>query len=98
MSVYIFSSVSDTNGGWAYTVSPTTDNGVTCQWGTVKENKRQPPPLNILAINGGIKFTQGDETYDSSDPNALVGTYWYDPISFGKACLKLNNQQVNYYS
>ena len=41
MSVYIYSSVSDTNGGWAYTTSLKTDVGVMCQWGTVKENKNK---------------------------------------------------------
>jgi 5-methylcytosine-specific restriction endonuclease McrA len=52
-----------------------------------KEKKRQPPTLDILAINGGIKFTSGDENYDPNNPNALIGTYWYDPIQFGKDCL-----------
>ena len=51
-----------------------------------KEKKRQPPTPDILAINGDINFTQGGENYDSNDPNALVGTYWYDPIAFGKYC------------
>ena len=52
-----------------------------------KEKKRQPPTLDILSINGGIIFTSGDENYDPNDPNALIGTYWYDPIQFGKDCL-----------
>lgn len=57
-----------------------------------KEKKRQPPTLDILSINGGIKFTSGDENYDPNDPNALIGTYWYDPIQFGKDCLdKIQN-------
>lgn len=30
----------------------------------------------------GIDFIQGDETYDPADPNAMVGTYWYDPVVF----------------
>jgi hypothetical protein len=30
----------------------------------------------------GIDFTEGDETYDPSDINAMRGTYWYDPIEF----------------
>ena len=63
-----------------------------------KEKKRQPPTPDILSTNGGIKFTQGDENYDPNDPNALVGTYWYDPITFGKECLKINtSKQYNYY-
>jgi len=57
-----------------------------------KEKKRQPPTLDILSINGGIKFTSGDENYNPNDPNALIGTYWYDPIQFGKDCLdKIQN-------
>lgn len=32
----------------------------------------------------GIDFINGDETYDPSDINAMVGTYWYDPIAFMK--------------
>ena len=44
--------------------------------------KRYPatniPQLRIF----GVDFTQGDETFDPNDPNAMVGTYWYDPIAF----------------
>ena len=64
-----------------------------------KEKKRQPPTPDILSINGGINFTKGVETYDPNDANALVGTYWYDPIAFGKECLKINtSNQYNYYN
>lgn len=55
---------------------------------TIKEKKRQPPPPVILAMNGGIRFTSGDENFDPDDPNAMVGTYWYDPIAFGKECFE----------
>ncbi len=30
----------------------------------------------------GIDFIEGDETFNSSDVNAMVGTYWYDPVYF----------------
>ena len=30
----------------------------------------------------GIDYTQGDAEFDSKDINALVGTYWYDPVKF----------------
>ena len=30
----------------------------------------------------GIDFIEGDETLDINNPNAMVGTYWYDPIKF----------------
>jgi hypothetical protein len=49
---------------------------------TKKEKKRQPPPPDIMVF--GIAFTVGDETYDPEDINAMVGTYWYDPIAFMK--------------
>lgn len=63
-----------------------------------KEQKRQPPPPVILTLNDGIQFTQGDETYDPNDPNALVGTYWYDPIQFVLDCNRSRiSQQINYY-
>lgn len=29
-----------------------------------------------------IDFIKGDETYDENDVNAMVGSYWYDPIEF----------------
>ena len=32
----------------------------------------------------GIDFTTGDETFDETDVNAMVGTYWYDPVAFMK--------------
>ena len=54
-----------------------------------KSLKRQPPSPDILSLNGGISFTEGSESYDTNDPNALVGTYWYDPIKFGRDCHKI---------
>ena len=47
---------------------------------TKKENKRQPPP-DMIRKTFGIDFTVGDETFDQ-DINAMVGTYWNDPIDF----------------
>lgn len=32
----------------------------------------------------GIDFIEGDDTLDINNPNALRGTYWYDPIEFTK--------------
>lgn len=43
------------------------------------------PQLSIY----NIEFISGDENYDINDPNAMVGTYWYDPIEFVKQCIKL---------
>ena len=48
---------------------------------TKKENKRQPPP-DMIRIPFGIDFTIGDETFNPTDINAMIGTYWYDPIDF----------------
>lgn len=36
------------------------------------------PMLSIF----GIDFIEGDETFDESNPKAMVGTYWYDPKKF----------------
>ena len=30
----------------------------------------------------GIDFTQGDDSFVDTDINAMVGTYWYDPVEF----------------
>ena len=55
------------------------------------------PSLKIFNID----FTCGDENYDPKDPNALVGTYWYDPIAFNEYVvnllftkLKMNNNNI----
>ena len=38
---------------------------------------------NIPMLTGyGIDFISGDETYDKNDINAMVGTFWYDPVEF----------------
>ena len=31
-----------------------------------------------------IDFIEGDETFNIKDPNAMKGTFWYDPIEFIK--------------
>jgi hypothetical protein len=36
------------------------------------------PMLSIF----GIDFIVGNEIYNKNDINAMVGTYWYDPVSF----------------
>ena len=43
---------------------------------TLRENKRQPAP------GFRVKFTQGDETFDRTDPNWWRGTYWGDVAAF----------------
>lgn len=32
----------------------------------------------------GIDFVEGDERFEVNDINAMVGTYWYDPVDFMK--------------
>lgn len=50
-----------------------------------KETRRRVGATTIpsLAI-WGVDFVEGDETFDESDVNAMVGTYWYDPVEFMK--------------
>ena len=52
---------------------------------TTKETGRRVGATTIpsLAI-WGVDFVEGDETFDESDVNAMVGTYWYDPVEFMK--------------
>ncbi len=51
---------------------------------TIKTGKRWGATNIPMFVSWGIDFIEGDETYDPTDPNALVGTYWYDPIAFIK--------------
>ena len=54
-----------------------------------KKNNRRYGATNMAQFKCfGIDFTVGDETFDISNPGAMVGTYWYDPIDFMK---KINN-------
>ena len=55
----------------------------TCVW-QKKHNKRYPASLIPQLAVFGYDFTQGDETFDETNVDALVGTYWYDPIDFMK--------------
>ena len=38
------------------------------------------PSLSIF----GVDFVEGDETFDETDINAMIGTFWYDPVEFMK--------------
>jgi hypothetical protein len=49
---------------------------------TLKTNKRYGA-TNIPSLKCfGIDFTLGNETLDVKNPNAMCGTYWYDPCDF----------------
>ena len=48
-----------------------------------KETNKRYGATNIPQLKVfGIDFISGDENYDPEDPNAMVGTYWYDPPAF----------------
>lgn len=58
----------------------------TCVW--QKENKKRYPATMIPMLSAyGVDFIQGDETYDETQIDALVGTFWYDPVEFMKSLL-----------
>jgi hypothetical protein len=42
----------------------------------------------------GIDFIEGNETLDQSNPNAMKGTYWYDPIVFHTHIQKKHLEQL----
>lgn len=48
-----------------------------------KRTGKRYPATNIPMIKRfGIDFVEGDDSYDPSDINAMVGTFWYDPVYF----------------
>jgi len=44
----------------------------------VRHSAKQIPALRVF----GIDYTHGDATYNPNDVNAMLGTYWYDPVDF----------------
>lgn len=60
-----------------------------------KATGQRYPATNIPQLRPfGIDYTQGDHTFDINDPNAMVGTYWYDPIAFMEF---INNRMSNHF-
>ena len=56
----------------------------------MRETGKRYGATNIACLAvWGIDFIVGSEIYDPSDPDAMVGTYWYDPVAFMKG-LKLH--------
>lgn len=48
-----------------------------------RKNKKRYSALNIPMLKTfNVPFTQGDETLNEKDINAMDGTFWYDPIDF----------------
>lgn len=44
----------------------------------------------------GVDFTSGDETFNETDPNWGVGSYWYDPVAFVRdAMMKLKRDDID---
>lgn len=49
---------------------------------TIETGKRYGA-TNISSLSVfGIDFIEGDETFDKNNINAMVGTFWYDPVRF----------------
>jgi len=46
------------------------------------------PQLSVFNID----FTSGNEDYNITNPDTMIGTYWYDPIDFMRKML--NNRKV----
>ena len=59
---------------------------------TRASGKRSLPPPAIREF--GRDFLVGDESFDENDPNALVGSYWYDPVAFVKGAKESLIQEV----
>ena len=48
-----------------------------------KRTGKRYPATNIPMMRRfGIDFVEGNDSYDPSDINAMVGTFWYDPVEF----------------
>jgi chemotaxis protein histidine kinase CheA len=41
-----------------------------------------------LLAEYGVDYISGDETYDLNDPDALVGTYWFDCVEFRRVLIE----------
>jgi len=53
----------------------------------MKETKQRYSALNIPMLKSyNLPFTQGDETFDETDPNWGIGTFWHDPVDFITKC------------
>ena len=42
----------------------------------------------------GIEFITGGDTFDPSDVNAMVGSYWYDPVVFISCAVEMRIQRA----
>ena len=54
-----------------------------------KETCKRYSAKNIPSLaEFGVDFIEGDETFDETDINAMVGTYWHDPVKFNRHIYK----------
>lgn len=54
-----------------------------------RETKRRYPATMIPAlVPFKVDFISGGFEYDENDVNAMVGTYWYDPVAFSQSILE----------
>jgi len=59
----------------------------TYNW-TKTTGQRYPATMIPMMRPFGIDFVVGDATFDPSDPNATVGSYWHDPVYFMENLVK----------
>ena len=65
----------------------------TIHW-TIQNNKRYSA-LNIPSVAiFNISFILGDDKFDINNENALVGTYWHDPVKFMKDASLMYMQEL----
>jgi hypothetical protein len=55
-------------------------------------NIRHPATLIPKYAHFGIDYVEGTGEFDSNNPDAMVGTYWYDPVEFHKKFVKIMQQ------
>ena len=55
----------------------------------IKHKKRYPATMIPQFAYSNIAYVEGGETYDPNDPNAMIGTYWYDPVELRKKADKI---------
>ena len=63
---------------------------------TKRDNKRYKATNIPMLKHFSVDFIQGDETFDPNDPNAMKGTFWYDPIVFLKTMETKRQLQINW--
>jgi len=60
---------------------------------TRSSGRRQGPPASIL-LALGVNFTEGDDTFVSTDVNWYKGTYWGDPTAFINTARTVHEERI----